>query len=108
MKMIFIVTVKRQVVTNSIFSMLTITLCIFDDFAVNNLDFRGFWLKANSYGDSPNVVVIWETYDNGIILYLLTIRCIFDRFRLYYIEGALVISGSSLWIVHLSMGHVML
>ena len=38
------------------------TLCIFEDFAVNIIGFRGFWMKTNSQGDYPRVVVICELY----------------------------------------------
>ena len=37
---------------------LTITLCVFDEFAVSIIGLRGFWLKTISYGVSLNAIVV--------------------------------------------------
>ena len=49
-----------------------LNLCLVDNnmfffyaFAVNIFGLSGFWLNTISYGDIPNVVVIWELNESG-------------------------------------------
>ena len=48
---------------------------------MNIFALRGFWLKVNSYGNSPSDVVVLELCQMRIILHLLTFRCTFYRLQ---------------------------